>query len=49
MSGILIADDAEGWLESDMVKDVTFRRNTFNHCGGKDRPVIFIAPENTMS
>nr|WP_308638242.1 right-handed parallel beta-helix repeat-containing protein [Paenibacillus silvisoli] len=47
MSGILIADDAESWYESGSVKDVTIRNNTFNHCGGREHPVILIAPENT--
>lgn len=48
MSGILIANDAESWFESGIVKDVTIRRNTFNHCGGEEHPVILIAPENTV-
>ena len=46
MSGILIADDAESWFESGRVEDVTIRQNTFNHCGGREHPVIYIAPEN---
>lgn len=43
MSGILIADDAQSWYESGMVRDVTIRRNNFIECGA---PVIYIAPEN---
>lgn len=46
MSGILIADDAESWFESGRVEDVTICNNTFNHCGGREHPVILIAPEN---
>lgn len=46
MSGIFINDDASGWFESGMVKDVTIRQNRFNHCGS---PVISIHPENTVN
>ncbi|AZN43092.1 alpha-1,3-galactosidase-related protein [Paenibacillus albus] len=46
MSGILIADDAESWFESGRVEDVSIIQNTFNHCGGREHPVIYIAPEN---
>ncbi len=43
MSGVLIADDANGWFESGYVKDVTIRNNKFIDCGA---PVINIHPEN---
>ncbi|ACU61838.1 right-handed parallel beta-helix repeat-containing protein [Chitinophaga pinensis] len=46
MSGIFINDDASGWFESGMVKDVTIRKNEFLHCG---EPVISVHPENTVS
>ncbi|SDW76188.1 right-handed parallel beta-helix repeat-containing protein [Paenibacillus sp. CF384] len=46
MSAILIADDAESWFESGMVRDVTIRKNRFLACGNEDHPVILIAPEN---
>jgi hypothetical protein len=46
MSAILINDDASGWYESGMVKDVTISNNTFNNCG---EPVINIHPENTVN
>lgn len=46
MSAILIADDAESWFESGRVEDVTISRNNFNQCGGREHPVIYIAPEN---
>ncbi len=43
MSAIFINDDASGWYESGMVKDVTIRNNRFITCG---EPVINIHPEN---
>lgn len=46
MSGVFINDDASGWFESGMVKDVTIRYNKFYKCGG---PVISIHPENTVT
>lgn len=46
MSAILIADDANNWFESGMVRDVTIRDNKFVNCG---LPVINIAPENQVS
>ncbi|MES2457586.1 MAG: right-handed parallel beta-helix repeat-containing protein [Bacteroidota bacterium] len=46
MSGIFINNDASGWFESGMVKDVTIRNNKFYQCGG---PVISIHPENTVN
>ncbi|SFS54185.1 right-handed parallel beta-helix repeat-containing protein [Paenibacillus sp. BC26] len=46
MSAILIADDAESWFESGMVRDVTIRMNRFLECGNEEHPVILIAPEN---
>jgi hypothetical protein len=45
MSGVFINDDASGWFESGMVRDVTIRRNKFFHCG---EPVVSIHPENTV-
>jgi hypothetical protein len=46
MSGIFINDDASGWFESGMVKDLTISKNRFYHCGG---PVISLHPENTIN
>lgn len=46
MSGIFINDDASGWFESGMVKDVTVSDNKFYHCG---EPVINLHPENTIN
>ncbi|RAP77006.1 right-handed parallel beta-helix repeat-containing protein [Paenibacillus montanisoli] len=46
MSAILIADDAESWFESGLVRDVTIRNNRFVACGDADHPVILVAPEN---
>lgn len=46
MSGIFINDDASGWYESGMVKDVTIRNNKFLKCGGA---VISLHPENTVT
>ena len=43
MRGIFVNDDASGWYESGMVKDLTIRGNTFNFCA---EPVIDIFPEN---
>ncbi|MHA4895401.1 alpha-1,3-galactosidase-related protein [Pedobacter sp. PWIIR3] len=45
MSGVFINDDASGWFESGMVKDVTIRKNWFLNCG---EPVISVHPENTV-
>ncbi|TWV88733.1 right-handed parallel beta-helix repeat-containing protein [Chitinophaga pinensis] len=46
MSGIFINNDASGWFESGMVKDVTISKNRFYHCG---EPIISIHPENTVN
>lgn len=46
MSGIFINDDASGWFESGMVKDLIIRNNRFDHCG---EPVISLHPENTVN
>jgi hypothetical protein len=46
MSGIFINDDASGWYESGMVKNVTIRNNRFISCGP---PVINIHPENKIN
>ncbi|QJD87108.1 right-handed parallel beta-helix repeat-containing protein [Cohnella herbarum] len=48
MSAILIADDAESWFESGMVRHVRIRGNRFIACGGGTQPVILIHPENTL-
>jgi len=40
---VLVEDDAQGWYESGLVKDMTIRNNQFIRCGG---PVIYIHPEN---
>lgn len=45
MSGIFINDDASGWYESGMVKDLTIRQNKFIKCGS---PIVSIHPENTV-
>lgn len=45
MNGILVADDANSWFESGMVRDLTIRNNKFLECG---EPVINIHPENKM-
>lgn len=45
MSGIFVNDDASGWYESGMVKDLTIRNNRFIRCG---EPVINIHPENKI-
>ncbi|OAB32801.1 alpha-galactosidase [Paenibacillus macquariensis subsp. defensor] len=47
MSAILIANDAESWYESGMVRDVMIRSNQFIECGDRHNPVIYIAPENS--
>ncbi|MEC0089572.1 hypothetical protein [Paenibacillus macquariensis] len=47
MSAILIANDAESWYESGMVKDVMIRGNRFIECGDSKNPVIYISPENS--
>jgi len=41
MSPILIEDDARGWFESGIVRDMTIRNNTFMNCA---EPVIRISP-----
>ncbi len=46
MPGILVEDDASGWFESGMVKDMTIRGNTFVECA---EPVIHINPHATKS
>ncbi|QOD60716.1 right-handed parallel beta-helix repeat-containing protein [Polaribacter haliotis] len=45
MSGVLIADDANGWFESGPVKNVIIKNNKFIDCGS---PVINIHPENKV-
>lgn len=45
MSAVLIADDAQSWYESGMVKDVLIRDNIFIRSGN---PVILIHPENDI-
>ncbi|MCF6407481.1 glycoside hydrolase N-terminal domain-containing protein [Chitinophaga filiformis] len=45
MSGIFVNNDASGWYESGMVKDMTIRNNRFIRCG---EPVINIHPENKI-
>ncbi|UPK67230.1 glycosyl hydrolase family 95 catalytic domain-containing protein [Chitinophaga filiformis] len=45
MSGIFVNDDASGWYESGLVKDLTIRNNRFISCG---EPVINIHPENKI-
>jgi len=46
MTAVLVEDDAEGWYESGMVKDLSIMNNNFYHCG---EPVISIHPENTQA
>jgi hypothetical protein len=46
MSGIFVNDDASGWFESGIVKDMRISHNKFATCG---EPVINIHPENTVS
>lgn len=46
MTGIFVNDDASGWYESGIVKDMTIRNNQFIRCG---EPVISIHPENKIS
>jgi hypothetical protein len=46
MIAIFINNDASGWYESGMVKDVTIRQNKFLKCGG---PIVSIHPENTVA
>ncbi len=41
MPGILVEDDASGWYESGVVRDMTIANNTFIQCG---EPVIQIIP-----
>jgi hypothetical protein len=38
MTGILIANDAEGWFESGPVQDLTLRNNRFIGCGIEIKP-----------
>jgi len=45
MSGILVADDANSWFESGMIRDLTIRKNNFVECG---EPVINIHPEDKV-
>lgn len=45
MSGILLNDDAKGWYESGMCKDVVIKDNVFEYCG---QTPIRIFPENTV-
>ena len=42
-NAILIANDAESWFESGLVRNMRIRKNNFFECGG---PVICVAPEN---
>jgi hypothetical protein len=44
-SAILVANDAESWYESGMIKDLAIRKNIFVECG---EPVINIHPENIV-
>ncbi|UKS24104.1 glycoside hydrolase N-terminal domain-containing protein [Paenibacillus sp. HWE-109] len=46
MSAILIADDANSWYESGMVKDVVIRNNTFNNNGNA---VISVEPSTSLA
>ncbi|WP_209445770.1 glycosyl hydrolase family 95 catalytic domain-containing protein, partial [Paenibacillus etheri] len=46
MSAILIADDANSWYESGMVKDVLIRNNTFNNNGNA---VISVEPSTSLT
>jgi hypothetical protein len=46
LPAILVEDDAEGWFESGMVKNLAIRNNSFVECG---EPVISIHPENSIS
>ncbi|MBA2943074.1 discoidin domain-containing protein [Paenibacillus sp. CGMCC 1.16610] len=46
MSAILIADDANSWYESGMVKDVVIRNNTFTNVGNA---VISVEPSTSLS
>jgi hypothetical protein len=46
MSAILVADDAKSWFESGMVRDLTIRGNTFDHCA---EPVLNFHPENPVA
>ncbi|NQX67245.1 discoidin domain-containing protein [Paenibacillus alba] len=45
MSAILIADDAQSWYESGMVKDVLIRNNTFTNVGNA---VISVEPSTSL-
>lgn len=45
MSGVLLSDDAEGWFESGMCRDVTIKGNVFEHCG---EDAVRILPENKV-
>lgn len=44
MQGILVEDDASGWYESGVVRDMTITKNTFDHCGGAVIQIIPHAP-----
>ncbi|NOU69814.1 DUF4982 domain-containing protein [Paenibacillus sp. LMG 31461] len=46
MSAILIADDANSWYESGMVKDVIIRNNTFTNNGNA---VISVEPSTSLA
>lgn len=46
MSAILIADDANSWYESGMVKDVVIRNNTFTNIGNA---VISVEPSTSLT
>jgi hypothetical protein len=46
MSAILIEDDAEGWFESGLIRNLTVRNNVFVDCA---EPVIHINPQNSAS
>ena len=45
MHAILVSDDASGWYESGMVRNLTIRNCVFDHCA---EPVINILPENRV-
>lgn len=45
MHAILVSDDASGWYESGMVRDLTILNCVFDHCA---EPVINILPENRV-
>lgn len=46
MSAILVAADARSWFESGRVEQLEISGNRFVECGGREEPIIHIAPEN---